>query len=261
MGSKLLINEHPLQVLPGLAKAIGLNEAILLQQIHYWTVDSQKIHDGKKWTYNSATEWKKQFPFWSESTIRRAVNSLRKQQLIYTTSEYNKMPMDKTLWFSINYDSLNRLTIPSSQNDHTIQSDCIDEVVKMDRAIPENSTKTSTEKQTKRQQVDYEIDFKEFYNLYPKKVDPSAARKAYAKQRKMKVTHEQIMYGIKRFNEEIKLTGMDRQYIKNPSTWLNAGSYMNYEEASVSSSQAAANSLPAYEPDHIEEATFKWSKN
>ena len=34
--SKLLINEHPLQVLPSLATKIGLNEAIVLQQIHYW---------------------------------------------------------------------------------------------------------------------------------------------------------------------------------------------------------------------------------
>lgn len=29
--SKLLLDEHPLQVLPGLAKRIGLNEAIILQ--------------------------------------------------------------------------------------------------------------------------------------------------------------------------------------------------------------------------------------
>lgn len=36
MGAQLLINEPPLQVLPTLAKTIGLNEAIVLQQVHYW---------------------------------------------------------------------------------------------------------------------------------------------------------------------------------------------------------------------------------
>ena len=34
--SNLLINESPLQVLPTLATYIGLNEAIFLQQVHYW---------------------------------------------------------------------------------------------------------------------------------------------------------------------------------------------------------------------------------
>ena len=34
--SKLLIDEPPLQVLPSLALKIGLNEAIILQQVHYW---------------------------------------------------------------------------------------------------------------------------------------------------------------------------------------------------------------------------------
>lgn len=34
--SKLLIDDYPIQVLPKLAKEIGLNEAIFLQQVHYW---------------------------------------------------------------------------------------------------------------------------------------------------------------------------------------------------------------------------------
>lgn len=34
--NKLLLDEHPLQVMPKLAALIGLNGAIILQQIHYW---------------------------------------------------------------------------------------------------------------------------------------------------------------------------------------------------------------------------------
>ena len=37
----LLISEPPLQVLPSLAVKIGLNEAIVLQQIHYWLLKWQ----------------------------------------------------------------------------------------------------------------------------------------------------------------------------------------------------------------------------
>lgn len=34
--SKLLLDDEPLVILPKLAAAIGLNEAIILQQLHYW---------------------------------------------------------------------------------------------------------------------------------------------------------------------------------------------------------------------------------
>ena len=43
--SNLLIHEEPLLVLPGLASRIGLNEAIFLQQIHYWLNRSEHFYD------------------------------------------------------------------------------------------------------------------------------------------------------------------------------------------------------------------------
>ena len=54
--SKLLINESPLQVQPSLAMAIGLNEAIFLQQLHYWIGTSRFVRDGKKWVYNTYSD-------------------------------------------------------------------------------------------------------------------------------------------------------------------------------------------------------------
>ena len=63
--SRLLIHESPLQVLPSLAVKIGLNEAIILQQLHYWlNPDHNKnIREGSHWVYNSYEQWQKQFPF------------------------------------------------------------------------------------------------------------------------------------------------------------------------------------------------------
>ena len=46
--SRLLIDEPPLQVLPSLAREIGLNEAIMLQQIHYWLLKSGNEFEGAK---------------------------------------------------------------------------------------------------------------------------------------------------------------------------------------------------------------------
>jgi hypothetical protein len=69
--SKLLINEYPLMVLPSLAVRIGLNEAIFIQQLHYWLEKAGTEKQGRKWVYNTYQDWEKQFPFWSNATLRR----------------------------------------------------------------------------------------------------------------------------------------------------------------------------------------------
>jgi len=107
--SRLLINEQPLMVLPSLAKAVGLNEAIILQQIHYWTEINRQAGrnymDGRFWVYNSYAEWEQQFPFWSRNTIIRAINSLEKQGLIISAN-HNKNAFDRTKWYAIDYEAL-----------------------------------------------------------------------------------------------------------------------------------------------------------
>ena len=116
--SKLLIDDYPIQVLPKLAKEIGLNEAIILQQMHYWTNNSKHIYDGKKWIYNSYNEWQKQFPFWSVVTIKRAIYKLEEKNLVYV-GNYNKAGFDKTKWYSVNYEEVEGMIRPSYQNDTT----------------------------------------------------------------------------------------------------------------------------------------------
>lgn len=109
--SKLLINEPPLQVLPSLAVAVGLNEAIVLQQLHYWLEKSTHIHDGRRWVYNTTAEWQENFPFWSEPTIRRVFASLKKKGVVLT-GNYNRAGFDRTLWYSIDYEKLEEMARP-----------------------------------------------------------------------------------------------------------------------------------------------------
>ena len=144
--SKLLIDDYPIQVLPKLAKEIGLNEAIVLQQMHYWLNMSKHDYDGKKWIYNSYTKWVLQFPFWSESTVKRTIGSLEKQKLLHV-GNYNKAGFDKTKWYSINYEELDkRVNRPSGQNDPTVRSEWSDGKVNLNRPIPETTTEITTEK-------------------------------------------------------------------------------------------------------------------
>ncbi|WAG30179.1 conserved phage C-terminal domain-containing protein [Staphylococcus chromogenes] len=143
--SKLLIDDYPIQVLPKLAEEIGLNEAIILQQIHYWLNTSKHNYNGKKWMYNSYPKWIEQFPFWSESTIKRIITSLEKQNLVHV-GNYNKAGFDRTKWYSINYIELNKLvTRPSGQNDPTMRSNWHDGMGQNDPTNTRDYTETTTE--------------------------------------------------------------------------------------------------------------------
>jgi len=103
--SKLLIQSQPLQVIPELAAQIGLNEAIVLQQLHYWLDKSKHEHDGRKWIYNTFTEWQSQFPFWSERTLYRIMGNLVRLGLV-KIEQFSPNSLDRTNWYSIEYERL-----------------------------------------------------------------------------------------------------------------------------------------------------------
>jgi uncharacterized phage protein (TIGR02220 family) len=112
--SNLLIGEKPLMVIPALAVKIGLNEALVLQQIHYWVKSSKHVIEGRKWIYNTYKAWQLQFPFWSESTIKRTIHSLEDQGLIIT-GNWNHSKMDKTKWYTIDYERVEALEERNSE--------------------------------------------------------------------------------------------------------------------------------------------------
>ena len=158
-----------------MAKFVGLNEAIVLQQVHYWLNINRKSGrnyiDGRYWTYNSLPNWHEQnFSFWSFSTTKRVFARLAKLGY-FITGNYNKDCRDKTLWYSIDYEKLaadykehketiqdasqdasdepmqdSILTDASAQNDpiSSAQNEPMGEV-KMSRPLPEISTETYTE--------------------------------------------------------------------------------------------------------------------
>jgi len=108
MKSSLLLDERPLLIMPELAKKIGLNESIILQQINYWLNKQLHYKDSRFWVYQTYKEWQEQFPFWSVSTIKRTIASLEKKNLIIK-SNYNKLGFDKTVWYSINFEEVESL--------------------------------------------------------------------------------------------------------------------------------------------------------
>jgi hypothetical protein len=165
--SRYLIDEYPLIVLPTLARVLGLNEAIFLQQLNYWLVGSRHNHDGRKWVYNTFEDWQKQMPFFTVVTLKRIVKTLRESGVIITTSKYNKLSMDRTLWYSIDGEKLDSIISdyakyqndtmpvsdvpPSDQNDPSIVSKRSDAECQIDTSnnqiLPEDTTDTSAAQQ------------------------------------------------------------------------------------------------------------------
>ncbi len=109
---KFLYPEYPLVINIKLAQAIGLNEAIVLQQMHYWinkNKDNNKNnYKGLIWTYSSYESWQRQFPFWSTDTVIRAINRLEMLGLLISDKRYNKL-LNHTKWYTINYTRVEKL--------------------------------------------------------------------------------------------------------------------------------------------------------
>ena len=138
--SKLLINEQPLQVLPSLANIIGLNEAIILQQLHFFLRISRNKIGGQSWVYNTINDWQAEFSFWSVKTVQRTIDNLEKSGLVVSTDKFNKMKMDKTKWYTIDYQKLSEI-LPGNEKTPFGQNDQM-ETPKKENAFGQNDQMT-----------------------------------------------------------------------------------------------------------------------
>lgn len=126
----LLMPTRPIVINPDLAYSIGLNEAIALQQVNYWLKETTSglERDGVRWIYNTTEQWLEQFPFWSESTLKRTFTRLKALGVL-KIEQLNKSQRDMTNYYTINYESelldevkvtkskSSKCAIPSGQND------------------------------------------------------------------------------------------------------------------------------------------------
>lgn len=131
--SKLLINESPLQVQPSLAMAIGLNEAIFLQQLHYWVGTSRFIRDGQRWVYNTYSDWLLQLKYMSLPTLKRTIKSLKEKKLV-RVERFDKLRSNQVNYYSIDYETLAIISENIAQ-----AIDSIDQL-KMSQSISSNCT-------------------------------------------------------------------------------------------------------------------------
>lgn len=115
--SKYLIDEYPMTMLPSLASRIGGDEAIVLQQIQYWiktheAVGNERVFkDGRWWVFNTVQQWQeKQFIWLAVPTVKRILQSLREMGLV-STEQFEKNSRNNRKWYTVNYDSVERLDL------------------------------------------------------------------------------------------------------------------------------------------------------
>ena len=112
-----LYTDKPIVVNRELASILGdVDLAIILQEIHYWTninkqnaeMELANIHtyyDGCFWCFRTYEDWLLDFPWLSLRTLKRKFKKLEELNLLIS-SNFNKLNIDRTKWYTINYDKL-----------------------------------------------------------------------------------------------------------------------------------------------------------
>ena len=185
---------------PEIAKKVGLNAAVIYQNIVWWAeknaANGKHLHDGRHWTYNSVKAFDVLFPYLTTAQIRRALEKLEASGLILSGT-FNKMGYDRTKWYCpLEQIHLSELANGFVRNDEPIP------VIKPDI-----------------KPVGKHIDhFEDFWAAYPRKIGKGNARKAFEKAMKS-VTIDEISSGL---NSQLDiLKSKEQKFIPHAATWLN----------------------------------------
>ena len=105
MGQWKSLCEYSIPFSPYMGKAFGMCGALLIQQIHYWTLKKNHFHEGHYWCYNTYKDWSEQLMGFTPKTIQRTVDELRKQGVV-VVGKFNKKKYDKTFWYRVDTQAL-----------------------------------------------------------------------------------------------------------------------------------------------------------
>jgi hypothetical protein len=196
-----LYRTPPLVLNPELAAQIGLNEAIVVQQLHYWLERSKNKHKGHRWVYNTISEWREQFPFWSAATVKRTLAALRERGIIIVEQGVARRA-DRTNWYRLDYAKL-----PASawdQNEPMVGSDCA--VPSAQSAPISNRTETSQESSTNGARTTEPMGFEEWLEHHSSLTGQSVPRLSKARAELARKYGELVGEG--RSAEDMKLASV-----------------------------------------------------
>jgi len=93
-----------------ISRNFGLNESAFISYIWFWIKHNSKslcsFKDGRIWTYDSIKDICKKTGYWTVSQLRTVIKKCVDRGLVIV-SNYNKLPGDKTSWYSLTDAALN----------------------------------------------------------------------------------------------------------------------------------------------------------
>lgn len=153
-----LLNESPILVYPTLAVALGINKAVVFQQLHF-LLNGQKTSnnvynfvDDRWWVYNSYAEWRHDyFPWLSISSLKGIFNQLEDQKLVIARQSM-KNKSDRRKWYTIDYETWDKFCLIIGQKVSDGSSDKKYPLVgqEMSDGYSETSSEASQEKKKPR---------------------------------------------------------------------------------------------------------------
>ena len=110
---KLLIDEAPVYFAKTLAKYIGLEKAIILQQVHFWIEinkqEEKNYYEDRYWVYSSFEQWvERDFTWWGKRKLISLFYELCDSEILIK-KQLKKEQMDRTNFYTINYEKLNEI--------------------------------------------------------------------------------------------------------------------------------------------------------
>lgn len=268
----LLFDKHPLLIQPTLATKIGLNEAIVVQQLNYWIENPEcGITDGdRRWIYNTYAQWATNFPFWSDKTIRRILIDLQEQGIIMATDRFNKDRSDRTKWYSIDYDALDLKTgsdFPNGKSGEVNltkgagQSDQVEEVNLTKSLIGTETTTETTSETTNTQGVS---EFRKTFSTdYPRPLyndeTESGREKAFTREshkiayrfeNDVNIAARYLLNRLKAYKASLYVHTANPQFLPYGRNWLLT---KEYEKADSAWHKRAKRTVIDYYAHHDEE--------
>jgi hypothetical protein len=138
--NRMLLDQLPLVLFPSLAQAVGVTEAITLQQLHFHLTDPRngREHEGEQWIYKRYEDWQKDdFPFLSTRQIQRIFLKLQGMGLVVSCQPESRESRRK--YYRIDYEQLDALACARG----TYQN-CTFDGTKIARSSYTETTRTET---------------------------------------------------------------------------------------------------------------------
>jgi hypothetical protein len=103
----------------GLAATYGIEEAILIHHFQFWIrLNRSKglnIRNGSCWTYQSRKDIQLHFPYWNIEKVKYICEKLVNIGVLITAN-FNRSPLDRTLWYSFVDEKLFKVDEESLKN-------------------------------------------------------------------------------------------------------------------------------------------------